>query len=122
MQTLRVRHELLCLAVGPDGEAALAQLEENALFRFGKSTAMRELANDLVISFLMIRPELFAQSIRFGLKIAKLNPGRRCQRSNRTAASIAIVVALIFHSNRRSTGRLNRQQGNESRKQERRKV
>jgi len=60
----------------------------------------------------MIRPELFAQSIRFGLKIAKLNPGRRCQRSNRTPTSIAIVVALIFHSNRRSTGRLNRQQGN----------
>jgi hypothetical protein len=33
------------------------------------------LANDLVKSFLVIRPELLAQSKRFTLEIAKLNSG-----------------------------------------------
>src|SRR5947207_2174689 len=38
--------------------------------------ATGELANTLVISFLVIRSKLLAQAICFSLKIAKLNSGR----------------------------------------------
>src|SRR5882724_11252586 len=97
VQTLRVRHELLGLPVGANPKTPLPKLEQRSLFCFRHGSAKSQLANDFVIGLLVIRPELFAQSIRFSLEITKLNPGRRRQCANRTAASIAMIIILVFH-------------------------
>src|SRR5262245_6998926 len=98
VQSLDVRHELLSLAVRANSETALPEFQQNALLCFRYGAATRELTNDFVKRFLVIRPELLAQSKRFDLKIAKLNSGGRCQRSNRTATCITVAVPFVFHS------------------------
>ena len=75
VQSARVHQKVFELAVGTNSKAALTQLEQRALFCFGYSSAAGELANDFVIRFLPVTPERIAQSIRFSLKIAKLNSG-----------------------------------------------
>jgi len=62
VQTLDVSHELLGLAIWANGEPALAEFEQNALFWFRHGSSAHQLANDFVIGFLVIRPELLAQS------------------------------------------------------------
>src|SRR5438093_2344051 len=97
VQTLRVRHELLGLPVGANPKTPLPKLEQRSLFCFRHGSAKSQLANDFVIGLLVIRPELFEQPKRFSLKIANLNSSRGCQRSNGTAASIAVIIILVFH-------------------------
>ena len=82
MQGFRVPEKFLELPVGADGEATRPQFEQRALFRLLHGAAAGQSANGFVVAFLLVRPKLIAQSIQFGLKIAKLNAGGRCQRSN----------------------------------------
>ena len=75
MQSPRVMEKLLELGVGADREAALPQFEQRTLFRLRHGAAVGHSANRFVVAFFPVGPKLIAQSIRFDLKVFKLNAG-----------------------------------------------
>jgi hypothetical protein len=75
MQDPHVTKKSFELSVGADSEATHSQFEQRALFRLRDGSAAGHLANGFVVSFLLVGSKPVAQSIHFGLKVAKLNSG-----------------------------------------------